>query len=857
MLTRTLLRAIFLSMLVAPIGAHALGLGPIQVRSALNQTFDAEIPLIVNNPAELVGITARIPPQKEFDQVGIERLELFSKLRFVIQPTPNGQGFIKITSTQPIRDPNFDLLLETVWSRGRLLRTFPIQLDPELYAQRQPAPPLAESPSAALVMESPTKVAAATPASSNLPAAPEVSFEGASSYGPVRRGENLTQIARQVRPSEAISVPQMMAILVAGNPQAFSRGNPNTLRLGAVLKVPSAQALGVSETTSPATASATTAPTESGLTPPSESGLAPPTPVEPPAPAEPTPAVADAAPTAIPATPSAPTTPEPSAASPEAQTATPSAAPATAPAVTPPVSTPTESTAAPAPIPSTAPEPAPLASPEVASTTQAPTAPATTQPTLPAPQEIVPQALTPPTSETPAAETTETTPATSAAPSAEAPPAAATTTEEKAQAVEPPAAAASTPPTVPATVPEEESASWLADPVLWSAVGLIVLAVAALLLLPLVRRNLQARAATPARAAHSETPDTAAETPVPAALDATVDQSRSRIPTPREPRSRRPLAAAALGGTSTIDAEAVSSTVVKPRPGRAATPPKPIDELLKNIDFNLGGEPAAAAPPIKPHSSAAQRMLDTEPPTASVSRSSELLDGAPLAKAKPAQPIPAASLRTPAAPVDPMPIPAAAVPSGLQFDKLEFDLSDLGLDASRKSVELPDLELTPKSATPAAPASQPSSAPAAAGTGLDSDFGTLDFNLDLALPSVRLTPDEAPQAKDDPPKPNLTDLKFEFSTVNPAPENTAELAALDKELQSFGGELDLGKMTLDDPSKDSPEVGAGYIETKLDLAAAYVDMGDAAGARGLLEDVLREGDAAQKKQAEALLKKMG
>jgi pilus assembly protein FimV len=43
------------------------------------------------------------------------------------------------------------------------------------------------------------------------------------------------------------------------------------------------------------------------------------------------------------------------------------------------------------------------------------------------------------------------------------------------------------------------------------------------------------------------------------------------------------------------------------------------------------------------------------------------------------------------------------------------------------------------------------------------------------------------------------------------------------------------------------------VGTKLDLARAYVDMGDAAGARSILEEVLDEGDDPQKQQAQQLL----
>lgn len=42
-------------------------------------------------------------------------------------------------------------------------------------------------------------------------------------------------------------------------------------------------------------------------------------------------------------------------------------------------------------------------------------------------------------------------------------------------------------------------------------------------------------------------------------------------------------------------------------------------------------------------------------------------------------------------------------------------------------------------------------------------------------------------------------------------------------------------------------------ETKLDLAAAYSDMGDPEGARGILEEVLEQGTDEQKKRAQELL----
>ena len=46
------------------------------------------------------------------------------------------------------------------------------------------------------------------------------------------------------------------------------------------------------------------------------------------------------------------------------------------------------------------------------------------------------------------------------------------------------------------------------------------------------------------------------------------------------------------------------------------------------------------------------------------------------------------------------------------------------------------------------------------------------------------------------------------------------------------------------------------MQTKFDLAKAYEEMGDKAGARQILEEVIREGDAEQQTQAKQLLSKL-
>ena len=46
--------------------------------------------------------------------------------------------------------------------------------------------------------------------------------------------------------------------------------------------------------------------------------------------------------------------------------------------------------------------------------------------------------------------------------------------------------------------------------------------------------------------------------------------------------------------------------------------------------------------------------------------------------------------------------------------------------------------------------------------------------------------------------------------------------------------------------------GADEVATKLDLARAYIDMGDHDGARDILDEVNKEGDQAQRREANEL-----
>ena len=63
-------------------------------------------------------------------------------------------------------------------------------------------------------------------------------------------------------------------------------------------------------------------------------------------------------------------------------------------------------------------------------------------------------------------------------------------------------------------------------------------------------------------------------------------------------------------------------------------------------------------------------------------------------------------------------------------------------------------------------------------------------------------------------------------------------------------------MSMDDDLVDmdlSEPADADEIDTKLDLAKAYLDMGDHEGARDILDEVIAGGNDDQKKEAEELI----
>lgn len=114
-------------------------------------------------------------------------------------------------------------------------------------------------------------------------------------------------------------------------------------------------------------------------------------------------------------------------------------------------------------------------------------------------------------------------------------------------------------------------------------------------------------------------------------------------------------------------------------------------------------------------------------------------------------------------------------------------------------------------------------------------------------------------------KEDLSGLDFDFAAEMPEEEPAAPVAKTKtkkaakprakKAAATPEVKLDLSDIDLD--LAESAAADSAEVETKLDLVSAYMDMGDEDGARGILQEVIKEGSAAQIAKAKKLLGELG
>ena len=229
--------------LMMPAGVWALGLGDINLRSALGQPMDADIELIQATWDELPSLRVTVASLETFERYGIDRPGFLSSLSFSVQLDDQGRNVISVNSSQPITEPFVTFLVEANWARGRLLREYTVLLDPPvLIPQPEAAAPVAavaaprSGSSQRVQRQTQTPRATPAPATSGRAFDAPSARRSADSYT-VRRRDTLWGIASQFRADDSITMNQMMIAVYEANPEAFD-GNINRLKAGVVLRIP-------------------------------------------------------------------------------------------------------------------------------------------------------------------------------------------------------------------------------------------------------------------------------------------------------------------------------------------------------------------------------------------------------------------------------------------------------------------------------------------------------------------------------------------------------------------------------------------------------------------------------------------
>ncbi len=289
-------RLVLAAVLSLPLLAQAAGLGRLSVQSFLGQPLRAEIEVVSVQPGEESSLEARLASGNAFAQAGIEFNPALTGIQFTVDKR-DGRPIILVSTRQSVNEPFVDLLVELRWASGLFVREYTVLLDPPGYegpkpapmaaapvttpsaapappapvatpaapsAEAKPEPSAAAKPMTAAPAAEPTPAPAAElkppaeepkppaeepkppaeepkpPAAMAAPAPTPQAEPGAQTYE-VKKGDTLGEIALQYRP-QGVTFHQMLIALQRANEDAFIDNNINLVRAGRILSIPDAEA---------------------------------------------------------------------------------------------------------------------------------------------------------------------------------------------------------------------------------------------------------------------------------------------------------------------------------------------------------------------------------------------------------------------------------------------------------------------------------------------------------------------------------------------------------------------------------------------------------------------------------------
>lgn len=234
MVLRKLTMALLSIGVMLPGLTHALAVRDIKAKSALGEPFRGEVELTDIGDLTEEDIKVGLAQEEDFARLGIERAYFLTELRFEVV-IKDGRSLIKITSSKRVTEPFLDFVIRVTWPNNTRLQQVTTFLDPPVNVTQKEAPASPAIVERAAPVIAPVVAALPVPTSDKVDGV--VNSESDNSYR-VRKHDTLWSVARRVRPSPAVSVPTMMKVLHKANPEAFIANNINLLKDGKVLRVP-------------------------------------------------------------------------------------------------------------------------------------------------------------------------------------------------------------------------------------------------------------------------------------------------------------------------------------------------------------------------------------------------------------------------------------------------------------------------------------------------------------------------------------------------------------------------------------------------------------------------------------------
>lgn len=215
---------------------NALGLGEINVKSALNEPLHAEIDIFQVKNLSPLQIKSRMADLNDFALSGLATQRALSDVRFQTRVRANGTGRIILTSKLPVTEPFMNFLVEVNWPSGRLIREYTLLLDPPSYQTQQNNRNFSiNNEQAQTVIAAPVVRATTAPVKPKIPS--NISLKQGQYY--ISAKDTLWDIAIANRPSKRVTPQQMMVLMQRKNPDAFPNGNINVMKANVVIDIPS------------------------------------------------------------------------------------------------------------------------------------------------------------------------------------------------------------------------------------------------------------------------------------------------------------------------------------------------------------------------------------------------------------------------------------------------------------------------------------------------------------------------------------------------------------------------------------------------------------------------------------------